>query len=1015
MNKNTLLRKLALAGGFAALLAAQPALAATIVWQGAENISGVNDVRVSGTLVAAYSFGGTAAGATATTVNGVPFVTAPANSTQGYVTSSNALYGWGGFEGGTGQPFYSLPASYRTLNSWALYGSANTISLTLSGLTAGKTYLLQFWVNDSSGITGTNYNAAKFGLGTNYSAPVKSKNALNSRGTLGQYVVGYLTLGASETGATITVSPASGGGTIVNAMQIRTADRTAWLADAKYGVYLNFAPGGVLPPPWDARQYSISAIINDGSNDSPWSKAVAAFDVNAFANQAAEAGVGYVILTNGVTYGYYNSPNSYYENIGGLSAGEFTSRRDLINDLADALQPKGIKLMVYLAGEGPWNANVMTRKSDGAPIEMRKLTYANVYPYSPNGPAYDYRLRANLNAMITEWSTRWGSKVVGWWFDGCWPLNTGYGTYADNNDGLGNLNALIAAAKSGNPDSMVAVNAGADNYSALTANQDYISGECAQHYTQYGKFSRYPGSPYVSYGGNNNILWHTLSFLGVQWRSPEQKYVNEELINYISSINKVGGIVTVDVAYNTNGTIVDTHFNQLKRLKSALKPASLPAVPYDEPATFVNLALFKPAYLKSNNPAEYILGPASGQYQAHAGVDGDFTTKAQAGGEYAWNYTVDLEDVKSFDRVVAHFHSPNYATSYQILYSNNGLAGAAGNWQHLAGTATTYSATNPGMKVHDAPSPVSGRYIRIKALAPNAQGQPGGSMGLSEFEVYNIGGSAQTSKDTVWVDENVPAGGSLTTGGSGAWTWAGVLDSNWSSFGNPHPAHGMRVHWSPAAYGWNEHGFDSTVAPLKIGASDNIYCDVWIDGSSMPSEIMLTWKDSTGSSEHRAFWGDDLISVSGTLNSAGRRYIGPLPAANKWVRLAIPASEVGLANKTVVGMSFATFHGRVLFDRSGRTTVAGYSSSSPQTLTGTAGNSQAVLKWNPVVGASSYNVMVALSAGGPYVLRAASVTATEYTDTSLTNGTAYYYVVTANVGGTVGPNSPEVKVTPKVP
>jgi len=83
MNKNTLLRKLALAGGFAALLAAQPALAATIVWQGAENISGVNDVRVSGTLVAAYSFGGTAAGATATTVNGVPFVTAPANSTQG--------------------------------------------------------------------------------------------------------------------------------------------------------------------------------------------------------------------------------------------------------------------------------------------------------------------------------------------------------------------------------------------------------------------------------------------------------------------------------------------------------------------------------------------------------------------------------------------------------------------------------------------------------------------------------------------------------------------------------------------------------------------------------------------------------------------------------------------------------------------------------------------------------------------------------------------------------------------
>lgn len=1014
MNINFFPGKFALAGGCAALLTVQSASAATIVWQGAENITVANDVRVSGTLVAAYSFGGTAAGATAATVNGVPFVTVPANVVQGSVSSSGALYGYGGFEGGTGQPFASLPASYRTLNSWGLYGGANTISLTLSNLTAGKTYLLQFWVNDSSGSAGPNHNAAKFGLGVNFSPPVKSKNALASRGTLGQYVVGYLTLGSAETGATITVSPGSGGATIVNAMQIRTAERTAWLADAKYGIYLNFAPGGVLPPAWDAREYSISAMINDGSDDSPWSKAVAAFDVNAFANQAAEAGAGYVILTNGVTYGYYNSPNSHYEGIGGLSPGEFTSRRDLISDLADALQPRGIKLMVYLAGEGPWYANVMTRKSDGVPVEMRKLTFANVYPLSPNGPAYDYRLRNNLNAMITEWSTRWGSKVVGWWFDGCWPLNTGYGTYADNNAGLSNLNALIAAAKFGNPDSMVAVNAGADNYSSLTADQDYLSGECAQHYTQYGKFSRYPSSPYISHGGKE-ILWHTLSFLGVRWRTPEQKYVNEELINYISSVNRVGGIVTLDVAFHANGTIVDTHFNQLKRLKAALKPGNLPAVPYDEPATFVNLALFKPAYLKSNNSGEYALGPASGQYQAHAGVDGDFTTKAQAGGEYAWNYTVDLEEVKSFDRVVAHFHSPNYATSYQILYSNNGLAGAAGNWQHLAGTATTYSATNPGMKVHDAPSPVSGRYIRIKALAPNAQGQPGGSMGLSEFEVYNVDGSAQTSKDTVWVDENVPAGASLSTGGSGVWTWAGVLDANWSSFGNPHPAHGMRVHWSPTATGWNEHGFESTVAPLKLGASDNIYCDVWLDGSQMPSEILLTWKDSTGSSEHRAFWGDDLISVSGAPNSPGRRYVGPIPEANKWVRLTIPASEVGLSNKTVVGMSFATFHGRALFDRSGRTTVVGYSSSSPQTLTGTAGNAQAKLRWNPVVGATSYNVMVALSTGGPYVLRAASVTGTEYLDANLTNGTSYYYVIAANVGGAVGPNSPEAKVTPKVP
>jgi fibronectin type 3 domain-containing protein len=66
----------------------------------------------------------------------------------------------------------------------------------------------------------------------------------------------------------------------------------------------------------------------------------------------------------------------------------------------------------------------------------------------------------------------------------------------------------------------------------------------------------------------------------------------------------------------------------------------------------------------------------------------------------------------------------------------------------------------------------------------------------------------------------------------------------------------------------------------------------------------------------------------------------------------------------------------------------------PTGLTATAGNAQAVLAWNAVTGATSYNVYQSTTSGS-YGASIASPTTTTYTATSLTNGTAYYFVVTA--------------------
>jgi hypothetical protein len=85
----------------------------------------------------------------------------------------------------------------------------------------------------------------------------------------------------------------------------------------------------------------------------------------------------------------------------------------------------------------------------------------------------------------------------------------------------------------------------------------------------------------------------------------------------------------------------------------------------------------------------------------------------------------------------------------------------------------------------------------------------------------------------------------------------------------------------------------------------------------------------------------------------------------------------------------------------------------PANLTATAGNAQVVLSWTAGTGATSYNVKRATTSGGPYVQLAAPTTA-GYTDSAVTNGTMYYYVVSALDAGGESANSAQVAVTPGV-
>jgi len=78
-------------------------------------------------------------------------------------------------------------------------------------------------------------------------------------------------------------------------------------------------------------------------------------------------------------------------------------------------------------------------------------------------------------------------------------------------------------------------------------------------------------------------------------------------------------------------------------------------------------------------------------------------------------------------------------------------------------------------------------------------------------------------------------------------------------------------------------------------------------------------------------------------------------------------------------------------------------------LSATAGNAQVTLAWDSVSSATSYKIYRSTTSGGPYTdLVPTGVTTTNYTDNDVTNGTTYYYVVTAvNASGESGYSNEE--------
>jgi len=167
------------------------------------------------------------------------------------------------------------------------------------------------------------------------------------------------------------------------------------------------------------------------------------------------------------------------------------------------------------------------------------------------------------------------------------------------------------------------------------------------------------------------------------------------------------------------------------------------------------------------------------------------------------------------------------------------------------------------------------------------------------------------NQDTVWVEDALPAGAIPVSDNGEGWNWVSH---------DPTPFSGTLASQSSLAAGQHQHFFHGATATLAVETGDTLIAYIYLDPAHPPTEVMLQYRAADGSWEHRAYWGANQI-ILGTDATDSRRAMGALPATGQWVRLAVPADQIGLAGKTLDGMAFTLFDGRATWDHAGK--VAG--------------------------------------------------------------------------------------------
>ena len=300
---------------------------------------------------------------------------------------------------------------------------------------------------------------------------------------------------------------------------------TEWFRNAGVGVMLHFLKA-VFVPDGGSKEYN--EVVNN-------------FNVELFAENCKEAGANYVMFALGQNDGYYCSPNRAYDSIVGVAPGELCSRRDLPADLFKALNKRGIKMMFYLPGNPPINHELVDRKFN--------------YTFGKDSPTSQFT-QSCWEAVIREWSLRYGKSLSGWWFDGMY--RGGIIETRSNMNLNHNISTHTLAAKAGNYNSIVTYNYGVDTIQSDSPYDDYSAGE-------EGRIIQVPKNRWVVDG----VQWFLFTYLGENWSKAGLRFNTPELVDWSQKVFAKEGVICFDIHATKAGAIDPDHIRQVIAVRKA--------------------------------------------------------------------------------------------------------------------------------------------------------------------------------------------------------------------------------------------------------------------------------------------------------------------------------------------------------------------------------------------------------------------------------------------------------------
>ena len=295
--------------------------------------------------------------------------------------------------------------------------------------------------------------------------------------------------------------------------------RTRRLHDAKWGVFNHFLAGGC-------------------DNAVQWNAKVDGLDVEKVAAQLESCGAKFYFFTLMQGRQFLCAPNATFDRIAGVGPGEACSRRDLPAELATALGRRGIDLYLYYTGDGPYKDDVI-----GGRFGFTE----------PRNVGVKRPFVEKWAAVLEEYSVRYGENVKGWWIDGC---------YADFLKYTDDLLALYAKAVwKGNPKALVAMNNGVKPYYAKHySRDDFTCGE-------FNDFYVIPRERFIDGAQAFALIPLGISTNGTEWGSWAKKGCKrdaEYVADFVSLVNRAGGVVAIDIKINPDGSFEPEQLEVLK-------------------------------------------------------------------------------------------------------------------------------------------------------------------------------------------------------------------------------------------------------------------------------------------------------------------------------------------------------------------------------------------------------------------------------------------------------------------